>query len=167
MRKQVHELLVVERLQQLDARLSDPATPLWFEELTEPFRHSPALLDPEIQPVWERVRGHAEQLRQQIARVSWKDQVAGKERLDRMEAALAAIGQTGAESHQLLDQHTHQLRELIEQAARRQLLAIEAEHQQTVALLEKLGSANSHNCRSDQCLVNPREERKPTSGGND
>ncbi len=29
-------------------------------------------------------------------------------------------------------------------------------HPDTVALLEKLGSANSHNCRSDQCLVNPK-----------
>ncbi len=36
-------------------------------------------------------------------------------------------------------------------------------HPDTVALLEKLGSANSHNCRSDQCLVNPREEKKPTN----
>ena len=35
-------------------------------------------------------------------------------------------------------------------------------HPDTVALLEKLGSANSHNCRSDQCLVNPKEEKKPT-----
>jgi uncharacterized protein len=34
-------------------------------------------------------------------------------------------------------------------------------HPETVALLEKLGSANSHNCRSDQCLVNPRDEKKP------
>ncbi|MBZ5625845.1 MAG: ankyrin repeat domain-containing protein [Acidobacteriia bacterium] len=31
-------------------------------------------------------------------------------------------------------------------------------HPETVALLEKLGSANSHNCRSDQCLVAPRED---------
>ena len=37
-------------------------------------------------------------------------------------------------------------------------------HPETVELLEKLGSANSHNCRSDQCLVNPKEDRKPTSG---
>ena len=37
-------------------------------------------------------------------------------------------------------------------------------HPETVTMLEKLGSANSHNCRSDQCLVNPREERKPTGG---
>jgi ankyrin repeat protein len=37
-------------------------------------------------------------------------------------------------------------------------------HPETVEMLEKLGSANSHNCRSDQCLVNPKEERKPTSG---
>ena len=29
-------------------------------------------------------------------------------------------------------------------------------HPETVALLEKLGSANSHNCRSDQCLVAPK-----------
>jgi ankyrin repeat protein len=29
-------------------------------------------------------------------------------------------------------------------------------HPETVTLLEKLGSANSHNCRSDQCLVNPK-----------
>jgi hypothetical protein len=36
-------------------------------------------------------------------------------------------------------------------------------HPETVTLLEKLGSANSHNCRSDQCLVNPREDRKPTT----
>jgi ankyrin repeat protein len=35
-------------------------------------------------------------------------------------------------------------------------------HLETVALLEKLGSANSHNCRSDQCLVAPRED---TAGG--
>ena len=28
-------------------------------------------------------------------------------------------------------------------------------HPETVALLEKLGSANSHNCRSDQCVVAP------------
>src|SRR5207253_5591467 len=26
-------------------------------------------------------------------------------------------------------------------------------HLDTVALLEKLGSANSHNCRSDQCVI--------------
>lgn len=31
-------------------------------------------------------------------------------------------------------------------------------HPETVALLEKLGSANSHNCRSDQCLVAPKED---------
>ena len=31
-------------------------------------------------------------------------------------------------------------------------------HPETVAILEKLGSANSHNCRSDQCLVAPRED---------
>jgi uncharacterized protein len=36
-------------------------------------------------------------------------------------------------------------------------------HPETVALLEKLGSANSHNCRSDQCLVNPKEDKKPTT----
>jgi hypothetical protein len=35
-------------------------------------------------------------------------------------------------------------------------------HPETVALLEKLGSANSHNCRSDQCLVAPKDDRKPT-----
>ena len=35
-------------------------------------------------------------------------------------------------------------------------------HPETVALLEKLGSANSHNCRSDQCLVAPRQD---VSGG--
>jgi ankyrin repeat protein len=34
-------------------------------------------------------------------------------------------------------------------------------HPETVALLEKLGSANSHNCRSDQCLVAPKEAKKP------
>jgi ankyrin repeat protein len=33
-------------------------------------------------------------------------------------------------------------------------------HPETVEMLEKLGSANSHNCRSDTCLVNP----KTTSG---
>jgi len=31
-------------------------------------------------------------------------------------------------------------------------------HPETVALLEELGSANSHNCRSDQCLVAPRDD---------
>ncbi|HLK69720.1 MAG TPA: ankyrin repeat domain-containing protein [Bryobacteraceae bacterium] len=31
-------------------------------------------------------------------------------------------------------------------------------HPETVALLEKLGSPNSHNCRSDQCLVAPKED---------
>src|SRR5262249_17565902 len=29
-------------------------------------------------------------------------------------------------------------------------------HPETVALLEKLGSPNSHNCRSDQCVIAPR-----------
>ena len=33
-------------------------------------------------------------------------------------------------------------------------------HPETVALLEKMGSANSHNCRSDQCLVAPKEDKK-------
>jgi ankyrin repeat protein len=36
-------------------------------------------------------------------------------------------------------------------------------HPETVAMLEKLGSANSHNCRSDQCLVNPKEDKKPAA----
>ena len=36
-------------------------------------------------------------------------------------------------------------------------------HPETVALLEKLGSANSHNCRSDQCLVAPKEDKKPAA----
>jgi hypothetical protein len=31
-------------------------------------------------------------------------------------------------------------------------------HPDTVALLEGLGSANSHNCRSDQCLVAPQPD---------
>jgi len=31
-------------------------------------------------------------------------------------------------------------------------------HPETVALLEKLGSPNSHNCRSDQCLVAPGQD---------
>lgn len=32
-------------------------------------------------------------------------------------------------------------------------------HPDTVALLESLGSPNSHNCRSDQCVVAPMEDR--------
>ena len=36
-------------------------------------------------------------------------------------------------------------------------------HPDTVSFLEKLGSANSHNCRSDQCLVAPKEDKKPPS----
>jgi uncharacterized protein len=36
-------------------------------------------------------------------------------------------------------------------------------HPDTVAILEKLGSANSHNCRSDQCLVAPKDDKKPTA----
>jgi uncharacterized protein len=36
-------------------------------------------------------------------------------------------------------------------------------HPDTVAFLEKLGSANSNNCRSDQCLVAPKEEKKQTT----
>jgi ankyrin repeat protein len=32
-------------------------------------------------------------------------------------------------------------------------------HPDTVALLESLGSANSHNCRSDQCVVATKEEK--------
>lgn len=126
-------------LQQLEARLSDPASQLWFEDLSEPFRHGPATLDPEVQPIWEHVRDHAEQLRQQVVRVSWKDQAASKERLDRLEAMLAALGQSGVEARQQLEQQAAQLCDLIErgeQAARRQIMAIEAEHQQTTALLE-------------------------------
>ena len=37
-------------------------------------------------------------------------------------------------------------------------------HAETVAFLEKLGSANSHNCRSDQCLVAPKEDKKKPTG---
>jgi Protein kinase domain len=135
------------QLHQLEARLNDPTTPLWFEELTEPFKHGAAKLDPEIQPTWERVRDHAERLRQQLVRVSWKEQVASNERLDRLEATLVALGQTGTDSRQqreqhaqqLREQHTQQLREMIErgeQAAHRQLIAMAAEHQQTTTLLK-------------------------------
>ena len=34
-------------------------------------------------------------------------------------------------------------------------------HPDTIALLEKLGSANSHNCRSDQCVPATVEDKKP------
>jgi uncharacterized protein len=34
-------------------------------------------------------------------------------------------------------------------------------HPETVVLLEKLGSENSHNCRSDQCVVATKEDQKP------
>ena len=37
-------------------------------------------------------------------------------------------------------------------------------HPDTVALLEKLGSTNSHNCRSDQCVPNTIEDKKPAAG---
>jgi len=37
-------------------------------------------------------------------------------------------------------------------------------HPETVALLEKLGSANSHNCRSDQCVPEVDEgQKKPVA----
>ena len=36
-------------------------------------------------------------------------------------------------------------------------------HPETVALLEQMGSANSHNCRSDQCLVAPKDNKKPVA----
>ncbi|MEO7910547.1 MAG: hypothetical protein ABIV47_12935, partial [Roseiflexaceae bacterium] len=127
------------QLHQLEARLDDPATQLWFEELTEPFKQGSAMLDPEIQSVWEHVRDHAEQLRRQLVRVSWKDQVASNERLDRLEAMLVALEQAGAASGQQSEQHAQMLREVIERgehAARRQLMAVEAEHQQTTALLK-------------------------------
>ena len=38
-------------------------------------------------------------------------------------------------------------------------------HPETVVLLEKLGSANSHNCRSDQCLVAPKPDRNRAAPG--
>jgi ankyrin repeat protein len=38
-------------------------------------------------------------------------------------------------------------------------------HPDTVALLESLGSSNSHNCRSDQCLVAPQADRGRGRGG--
>ena len=38
-------------------------------------------------------------------------------------------------------------------------------HPETVALLESLGSANSHKCRSDQCLVEPQAETLRGRGG--
>jgi uncharacterized protein len=37
-------------------------------------------------------------------------------------------------------------------------------HPETVALLEQLGSANSHNCRSDTCLVAPTDDSKSKNG---
>jgi ankyrin repeat protein len=36
-------------------------------------------------------------------------------------------------------------------------------HPETVALLESMGSTNSHNCRSDQCVVAPKEDKKSTA----
>ncbi len=36
-------------------------------------------------------------------------------------------------------------------------------HPETVTLLEKLGSVNSHNCRSDQCVVATKEDARPKS----
>jgi ankyrin repeat protein len=38
-------------------------------------------------------------------------------------------------------------------------------HPETVALLESLGSANSHKCRSDQCLVEPQADTLRGRGG--
>jgi hypothetical protein len=38
-------------------------------------------------------------------------------------------------------------------------------HPDTVALLEQLGSANSHNCRSDTCLVAPTDDSKSNGRG--
>ncbi len=38
-------------------------------------------------------------------------------------------------------------------------------HADTVALLESLGSTNSHNCRSDQCLVEPQADKARGRGG--
>jgi hypothetical protein len=52
---------------------------------------------------------------------------------------LVALGQAGADARQQHELQAQQLRELIErgeQGARRQLMAVEAEHQQTTALLE-------------------------------
>jgi hypothetical protein len=129
----------IARLHDLEARLSNPAAQLWFEELSEPFKEGPALLDPEIQPVWEHVREQADLLRQQLARINWPDQLSNKLRLDRLEAALAALGQAAEEAQRHSEQHNQQLLQVIErgeQAARRQIMAIEAEHQQTTALLE-------------------------------
>jgi len=37
-------------------------------------------------------------------------------------------------------------------------------HPDTVVLLEKLGSANSHNCRSDNCLVAPQQQKQRNKG---
>jgi len=37
-------------------------------------------------------------------------------------------------------------------------------HPETVALVEKLGSPNSHNCRSDQCVQQTIEDKKPAVG---
>jgi hypothetical protein len=127
------------RLHDLEARLGNSAAQLRFEELAEPFKDGPALLDPEIQPVWEHVRAQADQLRRQLARVSWPDQISSTERLDRLEAALAALGQASEEARRQLDGQHARLQEAIQrgdEAARRQIMAIEAEHQQTVALLE-------------------------------
>jgi ankyrin repeat protein len=38
-------------------------------------------------------------------------------------------------------------------------------HADTLALLESLGSPNSHNCRSDQCLPAPTEDKRGGRGG--
>lgn len=129
----------IARLHDLEARLSNPAAQLWFEELSEPFKEGPALLDPEIQPAWEHVRELADQTRRQLARINWPDQLSNKERLDQIESALATLGRAAEQARQHSDRHSQQLHEAIErgeQAARRQIMAIEAEHQQTTALLE-------------------------------
>jgi ankyrin repeat protein len=38
-------------------------------------------------------------------------------------------------------------------------------HPDTVALLESLGSTNSHNCRSNECVVAPKEDKPLAAAG--
>lgn len=84
---------LLARARDLQARLDDPAAPLAYDELVEPFAEHAAPLDPEIQPIWQAIQERAWRLRQEHDRVERGELAAIGAQGERLQSAVAAQGE--------------------------------------------------------------------------
>lgn len=89
------------RLHDLEARIQNPTAHLRYDELIVPFSEPPTDLDPYVRPTWERVREHANILRQHSDRVDRPDQI--KEYFTQIETTIKNLGRTIATTEHLAE----------------------------------------------------------------